>query len=38
VTLLALLVQIVVSITPTSFVGWVHARNADRARKRGDER
>ena len=33
VTLLALIIQIFVSITPSSFVGWVHARSERRSRK-----
>ena len=33
VTLIAVLIQIVVSATPSSFVGWVHARKNDRERK-----
>ena len=33
VTLLALLIQIVVSATPTSLVGWAHARRERRARR-----
>ena len=36
VTLLALIIQIVVSITPTGLVGWVHARRDQRARRRGE--
>ena len=36
VTLLALLVQIVVSITPTGFVGWMHARRERKARRRAE--
>ena len=38
VTLLALIVQIVVSATPSGLVGRVHARNVERARKQRDER
>ena len=34
VTLIAVLIQIVVSATPSSFVGWVHARKNDRERKK----
>ena len=34
VTLLALMIQIIVSITPTSLVGWVHAKREQRARRR----
>lgn len=34
VTLLALLIQIVTSITPTELVGTIHARNAERRRRR----
>ena len=33
VTLIAVLVQIVVSATPTGLVGWVHARRVERQRK-----
>lgn len=33
VTLLALIVQIVVSATPSNLVGWVHARRENHARK-----
>ena len=33
VTLLALIIQIFVSITPSGLVGWVHARNERRSRK-----
>ena len=32
-TLIAVLIQIVVSITPTGLVGWVHARRTERARR-----
>ena len=34
VTLLALLIQIVTSITPTELVGTIHARNVERSRRR----
>ena len=33
VTLIAVLIQIVVSATPTSLAGWVHARRVERQRK-----
>ncbi len=33
VTLIAVLIQIVVSATPSSFVGWVHTRRNERERK-----
>lgn len=36
VTLLALLIQIVVSLTPSEFVGWAHARREQSARRRRD--
>ena len=34
VTLIAVVIQIVVSATPTSLVGWVHARRSERERRR----
>ena len=34
VTLLALIVQIVVSATPSGLVGWVHAKRESSARRR----
>lgn len=33
VTLLALLIQLVVSLTPSRFLGWVHARNEARLKR-----
>lgn len=33
VTLLALIIQIIVSATPSSFAAWLHRRSEDRARK-----
>ena len=33
VTLIAVIVQIIVSATPSSLVGWVHARRSERERK-----
>ena len=36
VTLIAVIIQIVVSATPSSFVSWLHVRRNERARKAGE--
>jgi trk system potassium uptake protein TrkH len=36
VTLIAVIIQIVVSATPSSFVGWLHVRRSERERKAGE--